>query len=475
TLEKTELFRNDEGVTVEDAECLPLHIARHNIVNMNLTADLVCMNLSGVEMLTDALFYILKVNNTTFRNLKKLVCTGCYYLSDLGLMWASSMTPELMGAELEGCFKVTEKGLSFLVSNCPRLQNLAVVGTSVGRIPLNVAHVTNVKDMDAFKLVVLRDQSVSKTLKDMVQQTNPQGPPPALSVWNSWSPQSPEGMKRNFKFNVLEVEAQSYKSVFQVLQDSVLSAGTIVVLTYREMSTKTKEIANRLASTIGMALAKCPDVYRNTRADGNGKESGTETAKNPSVKPWKMEMIDFNGQLQLAAGGLAHEVLESVIDTEDDRLVMVITLEKNLDKALVAGLTTAVNFMTDLAPWVHDPVDHTCFELAEMIPKAALTSLHAVYHGMETERRLLFHHRQPYPHMEKIVDLMEKCGTALYLPGSSDGLCVTDIPVYADVLSKFMETKPPLNRHISCLGGETTCWDASSVEEFVKKYNSQVK
>ncbi|KAK7503513.1 hypothetical protein BaRGS_00005052 [Batillaria attramentaria] len=462
---------------------------------MNLTADLVCMNLSGVEMLTDALFYILKVNNTTFRNLKKLVCTGCYYLSDLGLMWASSMTPELMGAELEGCFKVTEKGLSFLVSNCPRLQNLAVVGTSVGRIPLNVAHVTNVKDMDAFKLVVLRDQSVSKTLKDMVQQTNPQGPPPALSVWNSWSPQSPEGMKRNFKFNVLEVEAQSYKSVFQVLQDSVLSAGTIVVLTYREMSTKTKEIANRLASTIGMALAKCPDVVIVTLGlTETGKESGTETAKEPLRvklkawtnathsamnthlnKPWKMEMIDFNGQLQLAAGGLAHEVLESVIDTEDDRLVMVITLEKNLDKALVAGLTTAVNFMTDLAPWVHDPVDHTCFELAEMIPKAALTSLHAVYHGMETERRLLFHHRQPYPHMEKIVDLMEKCGTALYLPGSSDGLCVTDIPVYADVLSKFMETKPPLNRHISCLGGETTCWDASSVEEFVKKYNSQVK
>ena len=46
------------------------------MVNMNLTADLVCINLSGVEMLTDVLFYVLKFSNTYLRMVKKAVFTG---------------------------------------------------------------------------------------------------------------------------------------------------------------------------------------------------------------------------------------------------------------------------------------------------------------------------------------------------------------------------------------------------------------
>ena len=46
------------------------------MVTMNLTADLVCINLSGVEMLTDVLFYVLKFSNTYLRMVKKAVFTG---------------------------------------------------------------------------------------------------------------------------------------------------------------------------------------------------------------------------------------------------------------------------------------------------------------------------------------------------------------------------------------------------------------
>ena len=49
---------------------------QHNMVNMNLTADLVCLNLSGVDMVTDVLFYVLKFANTNFRMVKKAVFAG---------------------------------------------------------------------------------------------------------------------------------------------------------------------------------------------------------------------------------------------------------------------------------------------------------------------------------------------------------------------------------------------------------------
>jgi hypothetical protein len=43
---------------------------------MNLTSDLVCLNFSGVEMLTDALFLVLKLARTNFRTVKKVIFTG---------------------------------------------------------------------------------------------------------------------------------------------------------------------------------------------------------------------------------------------------------------------------------------------------------------------------------------------------------------------------------------------------------------
>ena len=53
-----------------------LFFYQYNIVNTNLTADLTCLNLSGVEMLTDALFFTLKNSGTYFRMVKKIICAG---------------------------------------------------------------------------------------------------------------------------------------------------------------------------------------------------------------------------------------------------------------------------------------------------------------------------------------------------------------------------------------------------------------
>ena len=82
--------------------------------------------------------------------------------------------------------------------------------------------------------------------------------------------------------------------------------------------------------------------------------------------------------------------------------------EAKVEEALAKGLELCVKEVKERVPWVHDPVDHTCFYLVEMIPKKTVCLQHDIYHNMPVDDRLKFHDRQPYPHMGKILDLMHK-------------------------------------------------------------------
>ena len=79
-----------------------------------------------------------------------------------------------------------------------------------------------------------------------------------------------------------------------------------------------------------------------------------------------------------------------------------------MEETLARGLELLVKQVKQSVPWVHDPVDHTCFQLADMIPRSTLTLQHDIYHNMPVDDRLQFHHRQPYCHMGKILVLMEQ-------------------------------------------------------------------
>ena len=95
---------------------------------------------------------------------------------------------------------------------------------------------------------------------------------------------------------------------------------------------------------------------------------------------------------------------------------MIFQEEAKVEETLAKGLELCVNEVKELVPWVHDPVDHTCFYLANMIPKKTLCLQSDIYHNMSVDDRLKFHERQPYPHMGKILDLMEKLVSVTFVP-----------------------------------------------------------
>ncbi|XP_025077380.1 uncharacterized protein LOC112554025 isoform X3 [Pomacea canaliculata] len=529
TLDKTGLFNNGEGITENMVEFLPLHIARHNIITTNLTNDLVTLNFSGVEMLTDAVFFILSYTNTTFRSLKKLICSGCCHLTDLGVTWIARMAPELRMAELEGCSKVTEKGLHALCKNCPHLQNLSIVATNVCRIPHEIgktevshgslrahgapiissdlylhekANNTSTKsdseekkpsgrcqNIPVFKMVVLRDESMTKTFKDMVIKTEDNcAALPAILVWESWQPKTLNVEDLDVKVNITEIAAQS------PLQDTVISPGSIVMIVYTVPSNEESEkVGHRLAETIGSVVAKFPDVVMVTlglKASENLSsgvhEAIIKTLTNWSKainndiefivrKSWHMENIDFNGQLSISAMGQAHEKLKELIATDSNFLIMLSCMPGHLSVALATCLTAAIQSVKANFPWIHDPVDNSCFQLMDLLPIKPLTSLHQEYHCMNKNVRKQFHHRQAYPCMRKIVDLMAQCGHALYLPGSRDDLYVTDLQGYSSLICAFSETRPPVSGNFSCLGGLTSFWNKAAVAEFLKNHSAEIK
>ena len=66
-----------------------------------------------------------------------------------------------------------------------------------------------VKDFEVFKVLVVRDESVSKTLMDTVEKKGSAGPPPAISVTESWRPKGGSEGQGAYHFSVTEVAAQS--------------------------------------------------------------------------------------------------------------------------------------------------------------------------------------------------------------------------------------------------------------------------
>jgi hypothetical protein len=69
---------------------------------------------------------------------------------------------------------------------------------------------TEVEHFEAFKVVVLRDKSMTQTLMDMIANKQTSQPPPAMQVASSWKSGSVTGVTtKNPCFAVTEVPAQS--------------------------------------------------------------------------------------------------------------------------------------------------------------------------------------------------------------------------------------------------------------------------
>ncbi|XP_059176564.1 uncharacterized protein LOC131956158 [Physella acuta] len=140
TLSRKELFEEEfEKSGNIPPEYLPIHIVKPIIIQQNLSADLVTLNLNGIDQLTDFLFAHLHGGGMTtvpkFSNLKKLNMVGCTNISDQGLIWITRLFPDIQMLEVNACRKITEKGLHYLFSNCNKLQNVSAMATNAAIIP----------------------------------------------------------------------------------------------------------------------------------------------------------------------------------------------------------------------------------------------------------------------------------------------------------------------------------------------------
>ena len=70
-----------------------------------------------------------------------------------------------------------------------------------------------VKNFEVFKVLVVRDESVTKTLMDTVDKKGPAGLAPVISVVKSWQPKSGSEEQRPNWFCLTEVAAQSVSCV----------------------------------------------------------------------------------------------------------------------------------------------------------------------------------------------------------------------------------------------------------------------
>ncbi|XP_064624467.1 uncharacterized protein LOC135485964 [Lineus longissimus] len=104
------------------------------------SGDGITFDFSGIEQVTDLALYALSSSLETkaASKVKKIVLTGCQYVTDYGVSQLSLAFSNLEEVILDGCAAVTEKSVFHLKRRCPHLTHLSVISTSVGDIPLPI-------------------------------------------------------------------------------------------------------------------------------------------------------------------------------------------------------------------------------------------------------------------------------------------------------------------------------------------------
>ncbi|XP_046562629.1 LOW QUALITY PROTEIN: uncharacterized protein LOC124271531 [Haliotis rubra] len=493
---------------------LPLPAVSDSIRNEAVTSDLVSLDFTGIEQLTDSLFLLFKSTRSTFPSMQKFIANGCVHLTDQGLTWAAGLFPKLLGAELHGCPKITEKGIHMLAKTCRKLLNLGIVGTGVSKLPSKLCEtkvsqvmidgcaiisgcpkfsvnqsVASKDESDSeeyvklpnYKIVVQRDVDIDVSVTSLLTGSANQKPSPGLMYMKDWLPDPRRKLKG--KFNILEVPADS------PLVDSLLSPGCIMVVAYTPTQADPAALHLHLARRVAAALSKCRDVVVKLLAVQSGEAVGSAEDILNNVKErlqnwkgaiysqldflteraWRLECTDFVGQIAMAAGQADKEALKELL--EKDLLTTLSVSKTTRDTSSISdSFYKSVTSMIVQFPWIFNKYSKGALDALTEIRPRTYWNLEKVFYNVAEDTKRSLNPRNSFQHIGKLLQLQNTMGFALYFPHVKDSPCVTDLPQFGEILQKFLMSKPPQKTSIKCLGSDIPAWGPSQLNTFLESF-----
>ncbi|XP_067667740.1 uncharacterized protein [Haliotis asinina] len=493
---------------------LPLPAVSDSIRNEAVTSDLVSLDFTGIEQLTDSLFFLFKSTRSTFPSMEKFIVNGCVHLSDQGLAWAAELFPKLLGAELHGCSKITEKGIYVLAKTCRKLLNLGIVGTAVSKLPSKLCEtkVSQVKidgcpiisgcpkfsvnqsvaskdesdseeyvKLPNYKIVVQRGVDIDVSVTSLLAGSANRKPSPGLMYMKDWLPDPRR--KQKGKFNILEVPADS------PLVDSLLSPGCILVVAYTPTEADPASLHLHLANRVAAALSKCRDIVVKLLAVQSGETVVSEedilnkvrerlqTWKGAiysqldflTERAWRLECIDFTGQIAMAAGAADKEAMKELL--EKDRLTTLSLSKTTPDTSSISdSFYKSVASMIAQFPWIFNKYSRGALDALTEIRPRTYWNLEKVFYNVAEDTKRSLNPRNSFQHIGKLLQLQNTMGFGLYFPHLKESPCVTDLPQFGEILQKFLMSNPPQKTSIKCLGSDIPAWGPSQINTFLESF-----
>ncbi|XP_048259206.1 uncharacterized protein LOC124134238 [Haliotis rufescens] len=493
---------------------LPLPAVSDSIRNEAVTSDLVSLDFTGIEQLTDCLFFMFKSTRSKFPSMQRFITNGCVHFSDQGLSWAAELFPKLLTAEFYGCPKITEKGIYMLAKKCHKLINLSIVGTGVSKLPSQLCEtkVSQVKvcacpiisgsprfpmtpsvaskdegdnveyvNLPNYKIVLLRDVDIDVSVTSLLTGSTNQKPSPGLVYTKDWSPDP--GMKHEGKFNILEIPADS------PLGDPLLSPGSIVVVAYTPTKTDPAALNLRLARRVAAALSKCRDIVVTLLAVQSGKTAVSAEDILTKVKErlqnwkmaiynqldyliqrsWRLECTDFVGQISMAAGAADKEALKEL--QEKDLLTTLSVSQTAPDAASISSsIYKSLASMNAHFPWIFNKYAKESLDALTEIRPRTYWNLERVFYNVADDTKRFLNPHNSFQHISKLLQLQNTMGFALYFPHLKASPCVTDLPHFGEILQQFLSSTPPQKTSIKCLGSNIPAWESSQLSKYLESF-----
>ncbi|KAL5004316.1 hypothetical protein ScPMuIL_017772 [Solemya velum] len=512
SLDREEVFAS-HGIN----DYLPLAPVKELLMTQALTSDVVSLNLSGLEQLTDVFFHVLKFFNIRFGSLTKLNCSGCHHLTDTGIRWASEVFTGLQEVEFKGCKNLTERSLYYLLTSEQSFISISMMGTSVGVVPGEYSNTSSslnllgcplvsppltihkekprqgfaeykkdLAPLNTYKAIIVQDSNIPSLGERIVNGTTTPVPS-VLSVW------------LNHQFD--RTSAISY-NIFQVpdtfsVTDMFLSESSIIFFPYTQSaeSAFSNQLIQELATKITAVLSRSPEsvyILVGLLDSGDEKSDFTEDVRKSvleklakwkdelegpiaqtkgSVRAWRMAEMHFHEQQVWACGESLFQQLGELSQDQASRLLS-ISLPVKLSPAEERDLFSAMfskalmtltqmfssNYHPSFFPHLHTAIAAIEKQELTLTTSKSIMEKSNIYDAM-------LNCRETFACTGKILEIMNRVGKCLYFPFVDEKPAVLNLKSWVVFLDKLFNSEAPHRASFRCIGLEVPCWTLSDIRE----------
>ncbi|XP_064609096.1 uncharacterized protein LOC135473183 [Liolophura sinensis] len=486
--------RKDLFESFEINDHFPILYCKTFLMSQMSSGDIVSLNFSGVDQLTDAFFYTLLAGNISLPHLNSMICAGCVHLTDLSVKWIVKMFPDLKLVNFNGCINLTEKSFHQLWASASPPGDILMMGTNIGVDLLSpagenlslswkvsgcpiVSHsgpgAKGDAPMTCHKAVILLDKKlISSVGHQLTGVSGGLDGERGVAYWPDWHVD-----KCTYSFNLFEVPHDESAA------DLVLSDGCVVLLPYPAAGVTMETIVNSLFTRMMKIACRYPDsICVITSVENSTEKNQTADISHSEVKKqleeriqtlckdmsdeiakifkwkWIINSFIFPTQIYFSQWVKQYETLDNLhfLQHPTNSGQSSLKIIRKSSSSIGQVLQEAVTRIEAAQPY-YKTISKELSAILTAVKDCHVQSLKSAYSLIPENVCNNLHPQNALPHVEKGLQILHLRGILMFFGSKENSLVAGDVGYLLKGVNQLLNSTSATSS-LPCLEPDMPCW-----------------